>query len=78
MDTFVVNVSEVEYWSCQEIWLFADYINAFFKEKIEASGWPSCTVDDKESYTEKTLEKEGIRLGSNRIEKNPGRKAVSS
>ena len=44
-----------------------------------ASGWPSncVTEEDKNRYIENYYEKEGILLDKNKIEKNPGLRAIS-
>ena len=59
--------------------LFAEYINTFLKIKQESSGWPSwCTVDAKKSqYIKAYREKEGIELDPNKIEHNPGLRALA-
>jgi len=47
--------------------------------KQEASEWPSWrkTADDKQKYSNDYCEKEGIRLDYNKIQKNPGRRALA-
>ena len=55
--------------------LFTEYINLFLKGKQEASGFP-LDVLDKEKYRQEYLDKEGILLDLNKIEKNPGKRFV--
>lgn len=49
------------------------------KIKQECSGWPSECVSatQKEHYLQKYEEKEGIKLDSSAILKNPGRRQVA-
>jgi hypothetical protein len=46
-------------------------------KKFRTPGWPSWAADEKESYIQRYLEKDGIRLDPNRIKNNPGWKASS-
>lgn len=59
--------------------LFAEYINTFLKIKQEASGWPVECVDDqsKAHYINEYERVEGILLEPEKIEKNPGLRAVA-
>lgn len=59
--------------------IFTEYINTFLKMKQEESGWPSwCkTEDDRQKYIDNYFEKEGIKLEYNRIQKNPGLRALA-
>ena len=59
--------------------LFADYINTFLKIKQEASGWPSwCTDEDKKNdYIRSYMEKEKIQLDPEKIQHNPGLRALA-
>ncbi|KAK9729441.1 hypothetical protein QE152_g15961 [Popillia japonica] len=64
-------------------WLIGEVRTAIEKgysmlEIYEASGWPTgCdSADDKEKYIQQYLEKEGIQLNPNKIEKNPGLRQV--
>ncbi|KAG8173060.1 hypothetical protein JTE90_016152 [Oedothorax gibbosus] len=54
-------------------------MDLFLKTKQESSGWPShcTTVEDKEKYIVDYEAKEGIKLDSNSIIKNPGRRQVA-
>ncbi|XP_071033084.1 uncharacterized protein [Parasteatoda tepidariorum] len=59
--------------------LFRSYIDLFLKFKQESSGWPANCVspEDKLQYIQDYKNREGIDLDPTRIEKNPGRRAVS-
>ena len=59
--------------------LFAPYVNKFLKAKQEASGWPSDveTDEQKAKYVSEYEMHEGIQLEQDKIEINPGRKAVA-
>ena len=59
--------------------LFADFINTFLKVKQEASDWPSwCLTElDKRNYIEDYHTMEGVRLDTNKICKNPGRRSLA-
>ncbi len=53
--------------------LFTDYIDCFFKIKLEASGYPrSATTDEAwQAFVEEARQKEGIELDESKIAKNP-------
>ena len=59
--------------------MFTGYINNALKEKQEASGFPSyCdTEEKKEKYIEEYYQNEGILLDKEKIEFNPGKRAVA-
>ncbi len=59
--------------------MFTEYIDSFFKLKLQASGFPAWakTAEDKERFVAKCKEKEGIELEVEKIEKNPGLRQVS-
>ena len=59
--------------------LFSEYINTFLKIKQEKSGWPDWvhSAEEKLSYIESYYTREGIRLNADKIEVNPGLRAVS-
>jgi hypothetical protein len=63
----------------KEAGLFTEYVNTFLKIKQEASGWPDWCVDEitKQTYIQQYLEKEGILLDYNKIEKNPGLRSLA-
>ena len=54
--------------------LFASYINKFLKYKQKASAPPDWikTPDDVQEYIDRYLDKEGVSLDGEKIEKNPG------
>lgn len=54
--------------------IFTEYVNTFLKIKQEASGWPEwCTTEqEKQHYIHAYLEREGILLEYDKIQKNPG------
>ena len=59
--------------------LFADYINTFLKIKQEASGYPKgvTTEKQKQQYVDEYFEREGICLDPDKIEYNPGLRALA-
>ena len=59
--------------------LFTDYVNAFLKIKQEKSGWPVWvkTDQDKQKYIDLYLDKEGIYLDQDAVEKNSGMRLLS-
>jgi hypothetical protein len=75
----IIEIYEVWHWAKTKTGMFADYINKFLKEKMEASDWPTwCkSEEDKEKYVKQVFEAEGIKLDPARVENNPGRRAVA-
>ena len=59
--------------------LFKDYVDTFLKIKQESSGYPkNCTTEEqKQQYVDEYLEVEGIQLDPDKIEHNPGMRALS-
>ena len=59
--------------------LFAGYINMWLKIKQESSGWPAWvqTEQDRERYIKEYEEKEGIKLDSTKISKNPALRYIA-
>jgi hypothetical protein len=59
--------------------VFAEYVNTFLKLKQEASGWPKwcSTEEEKLRYIQNYKEKEGIDLEYDKIEHNPGKRALA-
>ena len=59
--------------------LFTDYINTFLKLKQEASGWPKwvSSEEQRQEYIQSYYQHEGIMLDYNKIEKNPGLRALA-
>ena len=75
----VLEIHEVWHWEETTNELFSDYVNTFLKRKQEASGYPKHSVTDqqKQRYTDEYYEHEGIRLDPNKIEYNPGLRALA-
>ncbi|XP_046582182.1 uncharacterized protein LOC124289622 [Haliotis rubra] len=83
----IVKIYEVYHWSESTQYdpdtrtggLFADYINTFLKIKQESSGWPAQCKDesDKQKYIADYFRHEGIHLEYEKIQKNPGLRALS-
>ena len=60
--------------------LFQDYVNTWLKIKQEASGWPSWVGDDpikRLEYIHEYEKHEGIHLEYDKIEHNPGLRALA-
>ena len=60
--------------------LFQDYVNTWLKIKQEASGWPKWVGDDetkRQQYIRDYYEHEGIHLEYDKIEHNPGLRALA-
>ena len=61
--------------------LFADYINAFIKMKLEASGWPkNCKTDvEKKQFLEQCRLQDGIELDPAELDKglNPALRQIA-
>jgi hypothetical protein len=59
--------------------LFTEYVNAFLKDKAEASGYPEWAVTDdrKNEYIEEFNRKEGVLLDKQNINKNPPKRSTA-
>ena len=59
--------------------LFTDYIEFFYKLKLQSDGWPSyCTSEnEKDLYIARIKEHENIILDKAKVEKNPGLRQVA-
>ena len=59
--------------------LFKEYVDTFLKIKQEASGYPKecVTEEQKQRYVDEYYEVMGIRLDPNKIEYNPGLRALA-
>jgi DNA polymerase type B, organellar and viral len=59
--------------------LYVQYINAFLKLKVEASGWPAwCVTDqDKLKYVDDYWQREGVTLDPTKVVKNASRRLLS-
>ena len=75
----VLRIHEVWHFPQQSDGLFKDYIDTFLKIKQEASGYPKdrVTEEQKQQYVNEYLEVEGIQLDPNKIEHNPGLRALA-
>ena len=75
----ILQLHEVWHFSQPSDGLFADYINTFLKIKQEASGYPKgvTTEEQEQRYIEEYFEREGIRLDPDKIEYNPGLRALA-
>ena len=75
----ILQLHEVWHFSQTSDGLFADYINTFLKIKQEASGYPKgvTTEEQEQRYIEEYFEREGIRLDPDKIEYNPGLRALA-
>ena len=58
---------------------FEDYVNVWLKDKQESGGWPewATDTDTRMHYVEDYEEHEGIRLDSQKIRKNPGKRSTA-
>ena len=58
--------------------LFSDYIDKFFKSKLQHSGWPpGCNTDkDRDAFIREVFQKEGIQLEKSSIAYNEGRRQM--
>ena len=74
----VLEIHEVWHWEETTDELFKAYVDMYLKIKQEASGYPKhCVTDEqKQRYIDEYYEHEGIRLDPNKIEYNPGLRAV--
>ena len=59
--------------------MFAGYVDAWLKIKLEKSGWPDgCdSAEKKEEYVKQTERQEGIRIDAAAVEKNPGLRMIA-
>ena len=59
--------------------LFKDYVNTFLKIKQESSDYPKTCVteEQKQQYVDEYLNVEGIQMDREKIEHNPGMRALS-
>ena len=75
----VLEIHEVWHWEETTDELFKDYVDTYLKIKQEASGYPKhCVTDEqKQRYIDEYYEHEGIRLDPNKIEYNPGLRALA-
>ena len=74
----LLEVTEVWHFKKRSDSLFSDFINALYKGKLEASGFPDnvTTSAEKLKYLAEIQEHEGIELDMDKIAKNPGRRQM--
>ena len=72
-------IHEVWHFPQQSDELFKDYIDTFLKIKQESSGFPEgCdTEEKKQEYMDEYYQREGVLMERNKIEKNPGLRALA-
>ena len=75
----MVKLIEVWHFQDRSADLFKGYVDTFLKIKQEVSGWPSWrrAEEDKSQYLREYQEKEGIKLGHEKIKKNPGLRSLA-
>ena len=75
----VLEIHEMWHWEETTDELFKDYVDTFLKIKQEANSYPKhCVTDEqKQRYIDEYYEHEGIRLDPNKIEYNPGLRALA-
>ena len=75
----ILQMHEVWHFSRKTDTLFKSYMDTLAKIKLEASGYPKdcVTEEQKQQYVEEIFEHESIRLDPNKIEYNPGLRALS-
>ena len=63
----------------KECGLFQEYVDTFFKLKLQYSGWPSWCADEakKDEYIERILRAEGLKLSKAEIKKNSGLRTLA-
>jgi hypothetical protein len=75
----IQQVFEIWHYPASTERLFQEYIDTFLKLKTEASGYPGGVESDvqKNTYIEDFFQKEGVRLETDKISKNPGMRAFA-
>lgn len=75
----IKEIYEVWHWKNTSTNLFKEYINAYLKLKVEASGYPSwcITEEDKDRYLEDWKVSDGLLLDKTQIHPNPGIRTIS-
>lgn len=79
MGYVIKEIHEVWHFPESRAGLFKDYVNAWLKIKEEASGWPRAdmTEAEKQRYLNDYKRREGIQLDHDKMEKNPGLRALA-
>ena len=74
----LLEVKEVWHFKKRSNTLFSDFINALYKGKLEASGYPDnvVTTEEKLKYLAEIRERKGIELDMDKIVKNLGRRQM--
>ena len=75
----VLQIHEVWHFAETSSELFSEYINFFLRLKQESSGWPLWvqTSEDQAKYIDDYYKHEGVLLRKEKIEKNPGLRALA-
>ena len=75
----ILRMHEVWHFPQQSNELFSEYIDTFLKVKQEASDYPrDCvTEEQRQRYVDDYYEREGVLLERDKIEKNPGLRALA-
>ncbi len=75
----LIYVYEVLHWTRTSNTLFSEFINQFLQLKAQASGWPKevNTEQKRDCYINTFLEREGVLLVKDKIEKNPGLRTLA-
>ena len=74
----LLDVKEVWHFEKRSNTLFSDFVNALYKGKLEASGYPDnvVTTEEKLKFLAEIREHEGIELDMDKIVMNPGRRQM--
>ena len=74
----LTKVTEVWHFERRSDTLFSDFINALYKGKLEASGFPDnvTTIEEKLKYIAEIRDHEGLELDMGKIAKNAGRRQM--
>tara|TARA_Y100001937_G_C7134106_1_gene339043 strand:- start:1554 stop:5369 length:3816 start_codon:yes stop_codon:yes gene_type:complete len=75
----IKEIYEIRYYEKTTKNLFKGYVSKFLKIKQEASDYPDWvkTDIDKNKYIEDYYQRQGVKLDKNKIEKNPGLRAIA-
>ena len=71
------NVGRLIWWNERSttVGIFAQYVDKFYTEKLQAKGWPEevKTQEQKQAYVDEIEARDGITISIDKIEKNKGR-----
>jgi G:T-mismatch repair DNA endonuclease (very short patch repair protein) len=75
----LVKVQEAWHFDKQSDQLFRSFINALYKAKLEASGFPHGvdTEANKQAYKEEIIRREGVVIELDKVAVNPGRRQMA-